>query len=286
MTTQPQEPAPTDSPDVDELIHVERHGAVETVTMQRVDKRNALSAALMAALAQHVRRSSDDPAVRALVITGGPQVFSAGADLREALAVRDVGRFHLFWDRAWELTSVITESPLPVIAAIEGPCMTGGLELALACDFRVAAASANFAVTSARIGSVAGYGATQRLPQVIGLSRAKRMLFSGQPIDAPTAYAWGLVDELVGDGESSVAARELAGEFLGSAASSIALAKRAVTFGKAGVRREDFELERALCGWAFMTEERTEGMSAFLQRRPPDFDASGSHPVRPVEDTL
>ena len=253
-----------------DLAQMVKDGPVAVICMRREEKRNALSAALIVRLTELVTNASKDPEIRGIVLTGGSQMFSAGADLAEAVAIESIGDFEPFAERAALLLRAIEESPKPVIAAISGPCMTGGLELALACDERIASSDAVFAMTSAAIGSVAGFGGTQRLPRLIGSPAAKRMMFSARRVDGDEAYILGLVDELVDD--PIELARMRIEEYACSAPLSVSLTKRAVNAGMQVSLEAGLEFERALCARAFSTHDKLEGMLAFLEKRTPRFE--------------
>lgn len=249
-------------------------GSAAIVKMNREDKRNALSRTLLQELTRLVTDAGTDQTVAGIVLTGGPRCFSAGADLAEAVTITSASDFAPFAEAAAELNRAIEENPKPVLAVIHGPCMTGGLEIALACDERIAAEGATFAMTSARIGSVAGFGGTQRLPRLIGLPAAKRMMFSGNRYDVATALRIGLVDEVVAEDAALKVALERIGEYSKVAPLSIALTKRAVHAGATLNLTAGLELEKALCARAFATHDKEEGMRAFLEKRVAHFQGS------------
>lgn len=242
------------------------------IRINREDKRNALSSAVLHELTRLVTDAGTDVAVSGIVLTGGYRCFSAGADLAEAVQVRTATDFEPFAQAAAELNRAIEENPKPVIAVIHGPCITGGLEVAMACDERIAAHGATFAMTSSRIGSVAGFGGTQRLPRLIGPAAAKRMLFSSRVVDSAEALELGLVDELAAPESTLSIALEHIQEYSKVGPISIALAKRAVNFGTQLPLASGLELERALCARAFATEDKEEGMRAFLEKRVAHFE--------------
>jgi enoyl-CoA hydratase/carnithine racemase len=161
-----------------------------------------------------------------------------------------------------------------LIAAIEGFCITGGCELALACDLRVAGAGASFAITSSRIGTVAGAGGTQRLPRVIGPARALEMLFSADPVPAEEAYRIGLVNRLVPTGGALAAAKEWATTYAQRAPLSLAFVKRAVYRGLQMDLDSGLELETFLVTTIYGTADKQEGISAFLEKRAPSFQGA------------
>src|SRR5690606_37088522 len=155
----------------DPTILVEVRGPAWVITLNRPKSRNAISIAMMQELSAALAQCADDPDARVVVITGGPSCFSAGRDLKEA-AKQTPDQAEIARSAWTSLAEAIEKHPLPVIAAIEGWCLTGGLELALLCDLRVAGSDASFGITSARLGSIAGFGGTQRLPRLIGQARA------------------------------------------------------------------------------------------------------------------
>jgi enoyl-CoA hydratase len=179
-------------------LTVDRVGAVAIVTMNRPRAMNALSLALRIALARAFRTLGGDEGVRAVVLTGaGDRAFTAGIDLKEAGAGAGAA-----FDDTHNLpendpVAALTGCGKPVIAAINGVAITGGLELALACDILIASTTARFADTHVKVGVMPGWGLSQRLPRLIGLSRARQMSLTGAFVEAGTALAWGLVNELV-----------------------------------------------------------------------------------------
>ena len=171
-----------------------REGGVVTLTLNRPEALNALSRALRAEIVAAFRRLAVDDDVRAVVLTGAGRAFTAGVDLKEASA----DGFALGADGGeLDLAAAIMAFPWPVIGAINGFAITGGFELALLCDVLMASEDAKFADTHARVGIMPGWGLSQRLPRLIGASRAKEMSFSGNFVDAATAERWGLVNRVV-----------------------------------------------------------------------------------------
>ena len=178
---------------VSEVLRVERDGPVAILTLNRPDAMNALSRALREALSQALRDAEADPEVRVAVITGAGRAFCAGFDLKElSEASGDAA------DTASnDLPEALAAFSGPIVAAVNGHAITGGFELALACDVLVASTAARFADTHARVGILPGWGLSQRLPRLIGVSRAKELSFTGNFIDAEQACAWGLVNRVV-----------------------------------------------------------------------------------------
>lgn len=252
-------------------IKLEVAGPAATITMHRPEKQNALSVELMTELERALRALEREPGIAAVVLTGSETTFSAGADLNEALAVTDAMDY-LAWNRVWRsLTSAIERHLKPVIAAVNGYCLTGGLELALACDLRIAGEAATFGITSAKIGSVAGAGGTQRLPRLVGPSQAKRLLFSGEFIDAAEARRIGLVDTVVPVGEVLAETQRLARVYAERGPLSLSWHKLAVNTGLNMDLESALDFEASLSAQAFATADKAEGMRAFLEKRAPHF---------------
>jgi enoyl-CoA hydratase/carnithine racemase len=254
-----------------ETISATQDGPSCVVTLNRPDKRNAISTLMMEELIAALKSAEAEPSVRGVVITGGPAFFAAGADLNEALQVKTASQGTDYFKRWHRLNSTIEELGKPVIAAIEGFCITGGLELALACDLRVAAEGSTFAITSARIGTVAGAGGTQRLPRIVGVAHALDILFAADPIDAAHAYRIGLINRLTPKGGALDAARALVEIYAQRAPLSLAFVKRAVHRGMQMDLASAIELETSIVTTIYGTEDKQEGISAFLEKRPARF---------------
>jgi enoyl-CoA hydratase/carnithine racemase len=244
-----------------------RRGNAAIVRFNRPDKRNALSGELLTELADCLSALDEDPQVRGVVLTGDERAFSAGADLGgavEARSPRATDRLLAHFTRANEVIESMTK---PVVAAINGYCLTGGLEVALACDVRVAGEDATFGITSARIGSVAGAGGTQRLPRAVGEQWARHLLFGCELIDAATALRIGLVLEVVDPAAVLDRAVELVARYAEQAPLSVWYAKKAVNVGMQMDLGDALKFERELTTVLWTTEDRIEGMNAFLEKR-------------------
>jgi enoyl-CoA hydratase/carnithine racemase len=254
-----------------EPLLVERRDAAALVTLNRPEKHNALSLELLRRLRATMDDLGADATVRAVVIRGNDRAFSTGMDLGD---LGDVGRV-ADTQRALsvfrEANAAVERCPKPVIAAIAGFCVTGGLELALACDVRIAADTARFGITSARIGTVAGAGGTQRLPRLVGPGHAKDLLFAAEPIDAAEALRIGLVNRVVPAGQEVATALERARLYARRAPLSLWFAKTAVNVGLTMPLEAALAYEIGLTTQLFTTEDRAEGLRAFHERREPDF---------------
>ncbi|NCU12752.1 MAG: enoyl-CoA hydratase [Sphingomonadaceae bacterium] len=193
------------------LVTIERDGPVAVVTMNRPEAMNALSSALREELAAAMVEVNADDTIRAVVLTGaGTRAFTAGLDLKE-LGTQGLGAANAETPAA-NPVKAIEQCKKPVIGAINGVAITGGFEVALACDILIASENARFADTHARVGIMPGWGLSQKLSRLIGISRAKELSLSGNFLDAQTACAWGLVNRVVAADELLPAAKQLAAD--------------------------------------------------------------------------
>jgi enoyl-CoA hydratase/carnithine racemase len=254
-----------------ETILTEQDGAAFVITFNRPDKRNALSVQTIDDVADAVRKAAAEPSVRAIIFTGSDKVFSAGADLNEALQVKSATDAEAFFGRANRVLELLESTDKPVLAAIEGFCMTGGCELALACDIRIGAKGSSYAITSSRIGTVAGFGGTQRLPRIVGMSNALDMLFLGDPIDAQEAHRIGLINRLTEKGEALKEAKRLVSIYEKRGPLSLAFAKRAVRRGMQMDQASAIDLEFFMVNTIYGTEDKHEGIAGFLEKRDAKF---------------
>ncbi|MGA1202604.1 MAG: enoyl-CoA hydratase/isomerase family protein [Planctomycetota bacterium] len=247
-------------------ILVERDGSIETLTLNRPDAMNALDREMVGALHAELDRLEVDRELTAVILTGsGEKAFVAGADIAELRARRAPEAF----DRVNQhLFRRVAELPMPTIAAVRGFALGGGCELALSCDLRVASPSARFGQPEVGLGIIPGAGATHRLARLVGLGRARELIFTGAIIDAAEAHRIGLVNHLSEDEESLLdGARELAGRIARNATGAVRLAKVAVNHAlDPGERGRDLleVLAQALC---FESEEKEERMTRFLERK-------------------
>lgn len=259
---------------MDDILLTEIRGPAAILTMNRPDKYNALSDDLLQAIGNKVRELDGDLAIRGIVLTGTDKYFSTGADLGSALKAQDLPSTHAMLSHFEHCNRAIERSRKPVIAAINGFCLTGGLEVALACDIRIAGSGSKFGVTSSKIGSVAGAGGTQRLPRAVGKEWAKDLLFSADFIDAETARDIGLISRVVEPGQVLATALARVDAYALRAPLSVWYAKIAVNSGMEMDLEPALEFERHLTAGLFTTEDRSEGMSAFLEKRNADFKGS------------
>jgi enoyl-CoA hydratase/carnithine racemase len=250
-----------------EPVLVDRRDPVALLTLNRPDKHNALSLDLLRRLRAAVEDLGAAAEVRAIVLRGGERAFSTGMDLEELASRTAIADTRQALEVFGDTNAAIERCPKPVIAAIAGFCVTGGLELALACDLRIAADNARFGITSARIGTVAGAGGTQRLPRLVGPAHAKDLLFSAEPIDAAEALRIGLVSQVVPLGQEVEAALARARLYARRAPLSLAFAKTAVDVGLTMPLEAALAFEMGLTAQLFTTEDRAEGLAAWRERR-------------------
>ena len=204
---------------------------------------------------------------RALVITGEGKFFCAGADIKEML-VMDGRELHEWALLGGRLNTRLEALEMPVIAAVNGMALGGGCELALACDLRCASMAARFAVPEVTLGTICGAGGTQRLPRLIGETRAKQLIFTGQTISADTALEWGLVNSVQTAGTLLEETLALAAAIAQNSPFAVSRAKRSVNGGREMLPEEALEWERDLFGECGDSRDRREGMTAFIEKRP------------------
>ena len=264
VTTQPMAPSETDT------LLLDRDGPVATLTINRPDRLNAVTFAMFSRLPALLAEAKAMAGVRVLVLRGaGRKSFSAGADISEFATARTTPQQAAVYDNAvLAAEEALATFPAPTIAAIHGHCYGGGCALALACDLRFASSGARFAITPAKLGIVYPLRATRRLIDAVGPSRAKFILMSGLDIDAARAAAIGLVDEVDDDVDAAV------GEFAAILAGRSSVTQRAVKQTVARVldgATADDDAQAALRDAALASPDYAEGVSAFLERRPPKF---------------
>jgi enoyl-CoA hydratase len=257
-----------------ELISTLQDGAVAVVTIDHHPV-NALSAGLLDELETELDRLDDDAATRAIVLRGaGEKAFVAGADISEFPSLRESGAASGNGGSArgiQKLGARMDAADTPFVAAIHGWCLGGGLELAMACDVRVAAEDSRLGQPEIKLGLIPGGGGTQRLPRLVGVGRALLLNVGGEPIDAGTAYEWGLVERVVPREELLDAALEIARSFAARSPHAVAVLRELARTTRdlsleEGLRREAEAFRRCLA-----SEDGQEGVAAFLEKREPKF---------------
>jgi enoyl-CoA hydratase/carnithine racemase len=251
-------------------IRVEKKGGIGYLILNRPEVRNAFNQVMIDELRAALREIDRDETVRVLIVTGEGKAFQAGADIAELNVMTPMGI--LRWNEGIvRINAELEKLRQPVIAAVNGHAMGGGLELALSCTLRVMARSAKLGLPEVKLGIIPGTGGTQRLPRLIGKGRAAELLLTGDAVGAEEAMAMGLVNRVAPDGETVRAAEELAGRIMANAPIAVEMAKDALEVGK------DLPLEHAVqysqknCVTCFSTEDMKEGTGAFLEKRKPEF---------------
>lgn len=251
-------------------VLVGKRGRVAVVTINRPDKLNALNQLVHREGVAVFDELKTDEAVRVVVLTGaGEKSFIAGADIQEFSGQTPVSQRDLFHERT--LFNTIDQFPKPVIAMINGFCLGGGNELALACDIRVASENAKFSQPEINLGIMPGGGGTQRLGRLIGEGRAMEMCLTGEMIDAETAHKFGLVNHVFSKETLEDETMKLAEKIAEKAPIALQLTKEAVKFASRSDLDEGLRREVDLFAILFSTEDKNEGVSAFLEKRKPDF---------------
>ncbi|NVK05542.1 MAG: enoyl-CoA hydratase/isomerase family protein [Flavobacteriia bacterium] len=256
---------------MEDLVLVNQEGKVATVTINRPKQLNALNGDTIAALSITMQELEENESVRAIILTGsGEKSFVAGADIKE-FANYSVEEGKALARRGHEtLFNLIENLRTPVIAAVNGFALGGGLELAMSCHMRVASDNARMGLPEVTLGVIPGYGGTQRLAQLVGKGKAMEMITTAGMIDANDALKWGLVNHVVALDELHAKCAEIASKIAKNSGVAIAAAMSAVNAGfETGVN--GFEAEIDAFGEAFGTDEFKEGTTAFLEKRKPDF---------------
>ncbi|MBU2548750.1 MAG: enoyl-CoA hydratase/isomerase family protein [Proteobacteria bacterium] len=249
----------------------EQTEGIGLITLNRRGKMNGLNSHLMMELDGLLDALAEDETLKAVIITGTRRYFCIGADVGEIGGIRTIAEAHRLAVKAQSLFLKLESLPRPTIAAVSGPALGGGCEMALACDVRIAAENAVFGTPEIKLGILPGAGGTQRLPRLIGPGRAKDMLYSGEPIDAREAFRIGLVnmvvplDDLIGE------ARQKAAQYAARPAFALRVIKDLVNAGTDMDLHSALKHESRCFELLFSTEDRTEGLTAFLEKREPKF---------------
>jgi enoyl-CoA hydratase len=244
---------------------------IALVTVNRPDKRNALSSAVVAELQDAFERVASESAIRAAILTGaGEKAFVAGADINE-LAVLSPVEARDYALRGQQTFRLLETCGKPTVAAVNGFALGGGLELAMACAVRFASPNAQMGQPEVKLGLIPGYGGTQRLPRLVGRGRALELLLSGDPINAEEAYRIGLINAVVPQSDLLQHSRAWLAKVLANGPLALGLALDAVDAGLSSGLEEGLRFEAAAFGLSAATEDRREGTRAFLEKRKPAF---------------
>lgn len=253
-----------------ENILLERRGRVALVTINRPEKLNALNIKTREELADVLAELRVDDDIRVVVLTGaGEKAFVAGADINEFAGRTAVQQRAVM--KAKSIFTAAEEFPKPLIAMINGFCLGGGCELALSCDLRVASEKARFGQPEINLGIIPGGGGTQRLTRLIGEGKAMEMILTGNMIDAQEAHRLGLVNQVAPVAELEAKTMELANKIAEKSPVALAMAKTAVKNAARTTLREGLDAEIDLFALCFSSEDKEEGVRAFLEKRAPDF---------------
>lgn len=258
------------------MLNRHLHDGILTLTVDRPEARNALDLATIQALHAALDAAEHDAAVQVLVLTGGAQadqpadkqVFIGGADIRQLKERTTEDAFRAINSA---LFRKLGNFPKVTVAAMAGSALGGGLEIALACDLRVASTTGRYGLPETGLGIIPGAGGTQRLPRLIGLGRAKEFILTGRTVDGAEAERIGLVTRAVPCAEVPGTSREMAARVMARGPLAVRLAKRAMDLSNSLSMEDGFYLEILAQGATFSSQDKVEGMSAFLEKRPPRF---------------
>ena len=251
-----------------EHILVERDGRVVLIRLNRPKQLNAINTVLMGELVAALKAADTDPAVGAMVVTGDERAFAAGADITEMAGASAV---EMLLRNQFERWDHIRKVSKPIIAAVSGYALGGGCELAMTCDLIVASESARFGQPEVNLGVMPGAGGTQRLTRAVGKARAMELVLTGRPITAREAEAHGLVNRVVPVEVYLDEAMKLAHEIASKPAIAVRLAKESVLKAFDTTIETGLEFERRSFYMLFATEDQREGMAAFVEKRPPNW---------------
>ena len=256
-----------------ELVRLTLDGPLAVLTLDRPEVMNALSLQTLERLSAHVERLARDPALRVVIVTGaGEKAFCAGADLKERAGFSEQ-QTRDYVARIGATFEAVAALPMPTIAAINGVAFGGGCELALACDLRVIARGAQMALTETALAIIPGAGGTQRLPRVVGVARAKELIFTARRLPAEEALSLGLVNEVCEPAELPARARALAAAIAANGPLAVRAAKLAIGLAEGGLDLpEGLRRERQLyLQHVLPSADRLEALAAFREKRPPRF---------------
>lgn len=251
------------------LLLIQPEPPIALVTLNDPARLNALSPQMLAELCDALESLAADPQIRVLILTGSGRAFAAGADIAAMRTASPTDMLRLntrqYWQRLWTLEK-------PLIAAVNGMAFGGGCELALACDLILAAERAQFGQPEIKLGIMPGAGGTQKLARTLGPYRAMELILTGEPLSAEEAYRAGLINRLIPAERLLDEARALARTIASRPQTAVKLAREALKLGYHTTLRDGLEIERRNFLLLFDTPDQKEGMNAFLEKRPPQFD--------------
>ncbi|MDX9872151.1 MAG: enoyl-CoA hydratase-related protein [Clostridia bacterium] len=252
-------------------VLVELKGGKGIITINRPKVLNAVDWNTLSLLQDAFNNLIENQDVRVIILTGaGEKAFISGGDINTEIKLDGLAAYH--WSHAGHrLCALIENSPKPVIAAINGYALGGGFEISLACDFRICSPNAKFGAPETKLGVICGLGGNVRLPRIVGKTKALEILMTGQMFDAQEAYRLNLVNRIAPAGQLMEAVDELCANLLDKNTIVLDLIKKAVDYGMEIDLRSADQYEASLFGLVFSTEDKNEGMTAFLEKRPPRF---------------
>ena len=260
-------------------VRYEQDGHIVTLTLDMPEMRNPVSEpAIVSGLVDAVDRMNRDKSVRVAILTGAGSAFSSGGNLKAMAAPGGNADAPPIDNREWYTTGIqrvplaFERLEVPIIAAVNGPAIGAGCDVACMCDIRIAARSASFAESFVKVGLVPGDGGAWLLPRAIGQSRAREMAFTGDAISADTALAWGLVSQVVEDDQLMATAQRLASRIAANPPQAVRLTKRLMTIGQDSTLERVLDVSAAMQPLAHATRDHREALAAFVEKRAPVFE--------------
>lgn len=241
---------------------------IVSLRLNRPSKRNAINNHMLQSLASEVLAAEADGHVRCLILTGGPNCFSAGSDIKE---IQKDGISAIQNKRRMEHWAVIEATHIPIVAAVSGVCFGGGHELVMLCDVVIASENAIFGQPEIKLGHIPGDGATQRLSRLVGKYAAMKMILTGEPVDADTALSLGLASEVICQEDYETRAKEIAELIARHSGKALGYAKEAINTAYELPLSLGLERERQNIKSAFLSSDQKEGLAAFIEKRKPNF---------------
>jgi len=254
-----------------QTLQYREDGAVAIILLNRPQKKNSFNAQMRQEMERLLREVAENSSIRAVILTGGEEIFCAGADISEMTGTANAESSYKHAREFQILFDQVESLPQPVIAAVSGWALGGGCELALACDFRVASDSARFGLPEIKIGAFPGGGGTQRLSRLIGVAKAKEMILTGDPISAQEALGAGLVMKVASKAKLMDEANELAAKLAALPRIALQASKMLINRSQEVDLASGLELEARTFGAIAHTHDLAEGTKAFLEKRKPNF---------------